>query len=166
MDLESAYTLSYLTAFAMLFSIAIGWRKFRQVRFSLLELVASVVGYGAVMTCLQFLINRMGWEKNVLMPIAVISGLLFVQGLVLGDQNRKKIHEHMLSIRTLVYLTGLLCPACVIPALVTTVGMARNLSVFRNDPGSTLAWLFLLAPCLSQLWFSSIDSVRKDDKPQ
>lgn len=146
-------------------TFVIGFRAYGRLRYSLGDLMLAVLGYGGVLASGRYVFERLGVEESALYPLAIAVGSLIVLGFKTGCQNREQLRESAWLLRTLVYCSGLLFPATVVPALLVPLLMVMPGSTFRNDWNAAAGWLFLLAPVLGQFWFWSIAEARKTDKP-
>ena len=147
--------------------LAITWGQLRRGRFSLLELLAAVVGFAGVLACMHFLILKKNWDPAEVIPLAAMgTGFLMVFGFWQGCSNRNQIREEANRVRWIVFLAGLLAPATTLPALLVGVSLCLDDLHFCNDFSVAIVWLLLLMPGLCQAWFSAISSVRKDDQAE
>jgi hypothetical protein len=143
----------------------LGWRGFLRVRFTSLELLAMVLCHGTILACMRQLLSKLQYGLTSLHPLAVAVGLLIAVGFRQGCANRDRIREDAVRTRWIVFLSGLLFPVALIPAIAVTLVMIRPAHPLRNDWGAATAWLFLVAPVLGQLWFRAIGEAAKRDAP-
>lgn len=144
----------------------VGWRNFRKVRFTSLELLLVVFGHGTVLACFREILSSLQYGYASMYPLAIAVGLLIAVGFKVGCSNRDRIREDAVRVRWIVFLAGLFWPVTAIPAVAVTLVLIASDSPLRNDWGAGIAWVVLLAPVLGQLWFWAIGEAVKVDAPK
>src|SRR5581483_9518654 len=141
------------------------WIHHKRLRFGLADMALAFIAFGATLVPLSYLSELIGHSlRNYPIAIFYVEVMIGV-GFAIALRSRGMLHEKFERVRLLVFMSHLIGPAMVIPAVIVTGMLFRESSPFRNDWGSMLSWLALMLPPLTMCWFSAINEVRKSDKP-